>query len=69
MTFGVCYHATKSILDELETIEFSLGQSKIKRVAVIQLRMALVSCYFTESGNLIVIGQVSDLVMSAKKKR
>ena len=36
MTFGVCYHTAKSILDELETIKFSLGQTKIKRVAIIQ---------------------------------
>ena len=35
MTFGVCYHATRSILDELETTEFSLGQTKIKRAAII----------------------------------
>ena len=39
MTFGVCYHVAKSILDELETTEFSLGEGKIKRVAIIQFRM------------------------------
>ena len=39
MTFGVCYHTTKSILDELETTKFSLGQIKIKRVAIIQFGM------------------------------
>ena len=39
MTIGVCYHAVKSILDELETTEFSLGQAKIKRVAIIQFRI------------------------------
>ena len=30
MTLGLCYYAAKSILDELETTEFSLGQTKIK---------------------------------------
>ena len=39
MTLGVFYHAAKSILDELETTEFSLGQTKIRRVAIIQFRM------------------------------
>ena len=39
MTFGVCYYTAKSILDELETTEFSLGQTMIKRVAIIQFRM------------------------------
>ena len=39
MTLGVCYYAAKSILDELETTEFSLGQTKIERVAIIQFRM------------------------------
>ena len=39
MTIGVCCHAAKSILDELETIEFSLGQTKMKTVAIIQFRM------------------------------
>ena len=29
MTFRVCHHAAKSILDELEMTEFSLGQTKI----------------------------------------
>ena len=37
MTFGVCYHAAESILDELETTKFILG--KTKRVAIIQFRM------------------------------
>ena len=27
-TFGVCYHVAKSTLDDLETTEFNLGQSK-----------------------------------------
>ena len=27
MTLGVCYYAAKSILDELETTGFSLGQT------------------------------------------
>ena len=43
MTFGVCYHATKSILDELETPESKLGESKIKLVEIIQFRMN--KCY------------------------
>ena len=30
MTFIVCYYAAKSILDQLETTEFSLGQTKIE---------------------------------------
>ena len=30
MTLDVCYHAANSILDELETTEFSLGQAKIE---------------------------------------
>ena len=29
MTFGVYYHAAKSILDELETTEFSLEQTQV----------------------------------------
>ena len=32
MTFGVCHNAAQSILGELETTEFSLGQTKIERV-------------------------------------
>ena len=39
MTFGVCCHAAKSALDELETTEFSFGQTKIGRVAIIQFGM------------------------------
>ena len=39
MTLGVCYHADKSILDELETTEFRLGQTKINRVAIIKFIM------------------------------
>ena len=39
MTLGVYYNANKSILDELETIEFRLGQTKLERVAIIQFRM------------------------------
>ena len=39
MTFGVCYHMAKSILDELETTKFRLGQIKIERVAMIYIRM------------------------------
>ena len=35
MTLGVCYNAAKSILDELETTEFSRGQTKIESVAII----------------------------------
>ena len=30
MTFGACNHAAKSILNELEATEFSLGQTKIE---------------------------------------
>ena len=33
MTPGVCYHASNSILAELETTQIRLGQTKIKRVA------------------------------------
>ena len=39
MTFSVCYHTAESILDELETTKFRLGQTKIERVAIIQFRM------------------------------
>ena len=39
MTFGDCYHAAKIILDELETTEFSLKQTKIERIAIIQFRV------------------------------
>ena len=39
MTLGVCYHAADNTLDELETAEFSIVRTKIKRVAVIQFRM------------------------------
>ena len=39
MTFGVCYHTVKSILDELDTTKFRLGQTKIETVAIIQLGM------------------------------
>ena len=39
MTFGVCNNTAKSILDLLETTKFRLGQTKIERVAMIQLRM------------------------------
>ena len=39
MTLGVCYHAAKSMLNELEMTEFSLGQTKIKSVAIFQFRM------------------------------
>ena len=39
MTFGVCYHAAKNILDKLEATEVSLGKTKIKRVAIIQFRL------------------------------
>ena len=35
----VCYHAAKSILDDFKTTEVSLGQTKIKRVAIVQFRM------------------------------
>ena len=34
---GVCYDAAKSIVDELETTESSLGLTKIKKVAVTSL--------------------------------
>ena len=37
-TLGVCYGA-KSIFDELETSEFCIGQTKIKRVAIIHFIM------------------------------
>ena len=45
MTFGVCYNATKSILDELEMTEFSLEsrlerERERERVATIQFRMS-----------------------------
>ena len=40
MTFRVCYHTAKSILDLLETTKFSLGQIKIRRVAIIQFIMS-----------------------------
>ena len=39
MTLGGCDHGAESILDLLETPEFSLGETKIKLVAVIKLRM------------------------------
>ena len=39
MTLGVCYYAAKSNLVELETTEFSLEQTKIKIVAIIQFGM------------------------------
>ena len=39
MTFGVCYHVAKSISDELEMTDFSLGQTKIEGVAIIQFTM------------------------------
>ena len=39
MTFRVCYHVAKSILDELEATEFSLGQAKRERVAIIHFRI------------------------------
>ena len=31
MTFDVCYHVAKSILDELETAEFSLRQTYLEQ--------------------------------------
>ena len=37
--FNVCYHVAKSILDELETTEFSLGLTQIKRATIIQFRI------------------------------
>ena len=48
MTFGVCWHAIKSILDELETTEISAGQTKIKRVAIIQFRMLWIRPLYDE---------------------
>ena len=65
-------------LDELETTEFSLGQAKLERVAIVQLRVNkccgwsfqikirlyateitnVIEASFTESRNLIVIGQI-----------
>ena len=40
MTFGICDHMIESMLDVLETHEFGLGESKIKRVAIIQFKMS-----------------------------
>ena len=40
MTISVDYHAAKGILDEWQTTDFSLGQTKIKRVTIIQFRMS-----------------------------
>ena len=47
MAFGVRYYTGKSILDMLETPEFSLGETKIKWVAIIQFRM---NKYFSYCG-------------------
>ena len=45
MTFGVWYHVAKSILDELVTTDFSLGQTTMKRAAIIQFRMTKCCVY------------------------
>ena len=43
VTYGVCCQTAESIRDELETTNFSLGPTKISRVATIQFRMN--KCY------------------------
>ena len=65
MKFGVCYHATKIIWDELQTAKFNAGQTKRKRVALIHFRMHrfcsvvdAIEAGFTEGTNQIVIRQI-----------